>query len=150
MSKTTTKLSDLVPARTAGQLPSSRTESLLTDALASDDIDTVKANLMHVWGHYQSLEFFINDVEANIKALNGALNDPDVENDIDPITLAAGFYNTAGIGMAYETAHESGGLGMLLGLTVPESLRLAYSDLDFSDPSETDNIAKAVDLDTDD
>ena len=62
MTAITNTLDILLPLTPAGALPSSRTEDMLQDALDSDNIDVVKAQLAHIWGHYQSLEFMLNSL----------------------------------------------------------------------------------------
>jgi len=129
---TTTKLSDLIPPRTAGSLPSSRTEGLLAQALESDDIDEVKAQLVHIWGHYQSLEFFLNDRAGIAETIRNA-QAADLEQDVDPVDLVIGFLSTGGTDMAYDLAHNALN-GVAAGYTVPEALRVIYSHLDHTDP----------------
>lgn len=144
-----TKLSDLIPARTSGALPSSRTERLLTEALESDDINTVKAQLVHVWGHYQALEFFLSGVTANKETLQAALDDPALEHDIDPLDLAIGFFATGAVDIAYDAAHQTGMLTSLLGMTVPQALRMMFDYLDHSDPEREEAEAAHAPIDLD-
>lgn len=129
-----TKLQDVLPLRTAGALPSSRTEDMLADALASDNIDAVKAQLTHVWAHYQSLEFALNLAAqpAGIKAIQDATREEGLE-DADPVAVTARAIATVILEGAYETAHQIG-LFLSLGMSAPDALRTLYADLDFSDP----------------
>lgn len=141
------KLSDMLPARTAGALPSSRTQSLLEEALASDNIDDVKAQLVHVWAHYQSLEFMLVGWEANKKTVEAALEDPDVEVDVDPAEIPYRFFATGAIDIAYDNAHSVGFFMGLLGMPVTEALRNIYDHLDFNDPErEAAEALKALDF----
>lgn len=129
-----TKLSDLLKNRTAGALPSSRTEDMLTQALESNDIDEVKGQLMHVWAHYQSLEFSLNDVTLNAQVLREAKAHTET-HDVDDIELAVHFFAAPQLETAYEAAHQVNtviALGMAK--TVPDALRVIYRDLDHSDP----------------
>ena len=148
MSETTTKLSDLVPARTAGELPSSRTYQQQLDAMASDDINSVKAQLAHVWAHYQSLEFLLSGVAHNKETISLALNDEDVENDISELDLALGFFAVGAVGIAYHMAHESMGIAQLFfGGDVQAALRELYPYLDYTDPAKIEVVdTDAIDL----
>lgn len=135
MTEATIKLSELIAPRTAGALPSSRTVSLLDEALASDDIDVVKAQLVHVWAHYQSLEFILNGAAENIETINNARSSDRVENDVtNDLELAAGYFATGAIDVAYENAHSIGFFMQVLGLSPMDALKMIYTTLDYSDP----------------
>lgn len=119
-----------VPLRTAGALPSSRTQDMLQAALDEEDIEQVKAQLKHVWGHYQSLEFILNSHELHANALRAV----QAQNpDIDIATLAARYYASVVLDQAYENAHATLFL-VQFGITVPQALRAIYKELDYSDP----------------
>lgn len=124
----TTKLSELAPERTTDQLPSTSTESLLIEALASDDIDEVKAELRHVWGHYQSLEYFLSDTANIINAARLMMADSAVDNDLDPIELVARLSASEVIDQAYENAHSAIGFRNILGLEMPDAVRFIYNN----------------------
>lgn len=131
---TTSTLDAALPLRTAGALPSSRTEDMLADALASNDIDAVKAQLVHVWGHYQSLEFALNSLtlpEA-AESFREAATEEGLQDE-DPITVALRAVAGPILEGAYDTAHAIG-FFLSMGLTAPDALRQLYPDLDHSDP----------------
>lgn len=131
----TRKLSDLIATRTAGALPSSRTFGQTEAALASDNIEEVKAQLSHVWAHYQALEYIVHDRAANAETIRNALADETVENDVeDLIDLVTGYFATGAIEIAYGTAHSTLPLISILGLDVQAALRELLPQLDYSDP----------------
>lgn len=145
-----TTLSSLVPKRTAGALPSCRTEGMLANALASDNIDEVKAQLMHVWAHYQSLELLLHNREYNSGILALAKEETPI-HDLDDADLALGFFATGAIEVAYDNAHAvTDILDADLAETVPQALRVIYPDNDYSDPerdlvdNDIEDLLKAV------
>lgn len=128
------KLSDLILRRTAGALPSSRTSSILDNTLKSNDIDLVKAQLMHVWAHYQALEFMVHDRDTVATIIAKAKLET-TEHDVSDIDLILGYYATGAIDVAYDIAHSTSDVIQAgRASTVPEALRFIFSDLDFSDP----------------
>ena len=130
---TTPKLDEVLPLRTAGALPSSRTEDMLAEALASDDIEHVKAQLQHVWGHYQSLEFALVEAAANTTGIRDGILEYGLQDE-DPVDIVARIIALPVLEQAYNAAHRSLD-GVAIGMTVPDTLRLIYSDLDHSDPA---------------
>lgn len=142
-----TDLNTALPFRTAGALPSSRTEGLLADALESDDIDVVKHHLIHTWLHYQSLEFALASEDKNAEAIREFVTNHDIDHkpEIEVVTRA---YATGILEAAYDVAHEtlSDPLFLLGITTAPQSLRTFYPGLDFTDPESE----PAIDLDDSD
>ncbi|AYN56937.1 hypothetical protein HOU45_gp52 [Microbacterium phage Armstrong] len=137
-------LDAVLPLRTHGALPSSRTEDQTVRALESDNIDEVKAQLAHVWAHYQSLEFIVNAVSKNLEgidvaATNGILPYADAE-------VALRVLATEGIEGAYQLAHATMDYIAFLGMTPPDAVRAVYAGagFDFSDPEREGAVDKAI------
>lgn len=104
---------ELMP-RTVEDLPSTRTESLLYVALESDDIEVVKANLTHVWLHYQSLELAVANAANVEESLEELSKNPAFDQDLPPFSLAARFFSSVVILNAYELAHRAGAFARML------------------------------------
>lgn len=146
-----TKLSDLSPVRTAGALPSTRTEDVLyTNAMESEDLATVKAILHHVWSHYQALEFLLHGRDMNQAVLQQAKAGAELDGlDIDRTDseLAVDYFATGAIETAYAVAHmvndiiEAG-----LADTAPQALRVVFNDYDYSDPAREVSDAELADF----
>lgn len=152
------KLSEASPKQTAGQLPSSVTKPTLLDAaLKSDDIDTVKAALRHVWFHYQALELNLHDRQTNLdmfKAVRTAVEDGTYVDDVqDEFEIATGFMAIGMIEAAHDEAHKAAFLSSILGLDPTETFKgIGYSHLDFSNPDldfTDEDAAKLLQTDTD-
>lgn len=122
------KLSTIAKPYNRDQVPSTATEQMLADALASDNIDTVKAHVAHIWAHYQSLEFFLTNTAVNLKALRSALEEPRVENDLDPVEFLVNYYAGPAVLLAYEAAHDLDVYVHLMGMNVPDALRTYYDE----------------------
>ena len=73
MSTITDALNEAEPFRTAGALPSTRTFGMVENALESDDIDVVKAELVHTRAHSQSLEYILNAEETILTSLRTSI-----------------------------------------------------------------------------
>lgn len=136
-----TNLDAQLPARTAGSLPSTRTFGMVEDALASENIDEVKAELIHTRAHYQSLEYMLNSeariIETILKANENAANDPEQpapETFEETVRLIVRLYSSVITDSAYDTAHSVGFFMGVLGMDLQEALRTLYDDLDHRDP----------------
>lgn len=135
----TKTLDELIPASTAGDLPSSRTFDQLEEAMLSDDILSVKSQLLHIWVHYQALECVLSDEQmnaANIRKTVESLGiDPTGENVID---LIARVYANAVVLAGYESAHLVGEVMRGTGGSLEAAMQMVFSSLDFtpSDPTE--------------
>jgi hypothetical protein len=136
-----------LPLRTHGALPSSRTESQTEEALASDDIELVKAQLAHVWGHYQSLEFIVNAVKQNFEGVAGLVDTGFIRADDTKLGAEVALRVLAGKGIegAYKLAHFSMDL-VAVGASPAEAIRAVYdgAGFDFSDPQREDQIDKLI------
>lgn|GEM_PF-5957228 len=138
MSDFTDKLNQTFPVRTAGALPSTRTYGMVEEALASDDIEVVKAELVHSRAHYQALEYMLNSEARLIETfLDGLANDPETpkpETTEDVVRILARVYGTVVLEAAYDTAHSTGFFMGVLGMDLQTALQNLYADLDWSDP----------------
>ena len=131
------KLDKVAPKRTAGALPSTRTFSMVADALASEDIDQVKGELQHTRAHYQSLEYMLNHDEQIAKTIIESFSDPECpvpETVEDAVRLTTRVFASAVLDAAYDNAHAIGFFVQVLGRDVQQALQSLYSELDFSDP----------------
>lgn len=139
MSTITDALNEVEPIRTAGALPSSRTNDMVEDALSSDDIDQVKAELTHSRAHYQSLEFLLNDEATILATLQDSIEVGEYPTPTTPaeaLELAVRIYSKVVIEVAYDNAHRIG-IFMAMGMSVQEALQTLYSNLDHTDPERT-------------
>lgn len=130
------ELNTLLPLSTAGALPSSRTEGMLQEALDTDDIQHVKSQLAHIWGHYQSLEFMVNALATDPADVIKAAHDTGIiETVAEAEAMHAAFRIAAEVFLlqAYQAGHTALD-GLSYGLSVPDSLRNLYPQLDHSDP----------------
>lgn len=137
MSTITAALESVAPRRTAGALPSSRTNDMVETALESDNIEAVKTELTHSRAHYQSLEFLLNDETAILESLRASIaagEFPTPTTVDEALELAVRIYANVVIDAAYDNAHEVALPMAVLGLSVQESLQSLYSHLDHSDP----------------
>lgn len=139
MSNETIPLSEMIPLRTAGALPSQRTkDALLTQALESDNIDLVKALMTHVWHHYESLELMLHDRESHkemFEKINAGIEAGAYDLDVSRDEMFIGYMATGLIENAYTLSHQAGGMADLMGITPQDALpKLAFGNLDFSDP----------------
>lgn len=143
-------ISESMPERTAGALPSQRTkDTLLTQALESDDIETVKALMVHVWHHYESLELMLHDRAGNrelFEKLDADVAAGLVDIDVTDRELYIGYMATGLIENAYVVSHQSGSLAAMFGYTPQDALpKFGYPSLDYSDPEREltdDELAK--------
>lgn len=141
MSNNNIQLDNIIPLRTAGALPSSRTEDMLETALASDNIDAVKTELEHVWAHYQSLEFMLNATAQNSAAIDGSvkeiLGDEGYATATPAELIEAATRVVAGpvLENAYLVAHHAGFGARVTDSTISSALRECYPQLDHTDPA---------------
>ncbi|QOP64291.1 hypothetical protein QDW16_gp13 [Microbacterium phage Quenya] len=152
------RLDEKLPKRTAGALPSTRTFGMVTEALASEDVEQLSHELQHTRAHYQSLEYMLNNEDQIVETILGSWDAgaaPEPTTVEEAVRLTARVFATEVLEAAYDTAHNTGFFIAVLGMTVQEALQTLYSDLDFSDPerelSEADLQALATPVvDTDD
>lgn len=147
MSTITDALNEAEPFRTAGALPSTRTFGLVEDALESEDIDVVKAELAHTRAHYQSLEYTLNDEETILTELRTSIAEGEYPTPTTPdeaLELAVRVYSTAIVEVAYANAHNIDFFVVALGMHVQDALKQLYSNLDFSDPEVDRAIAELL------
>ncbi|WIC89476.1 hypothetical protein SEA_BAJUNIPER_53 [Microbacterium phage BAjuniper] len=137
MTTFTDALNEKLPTRTAGALPSSRTNGMVTDALASEDVEALSHELIHTRAHYQSLEFMLSDEGRAFEVLKQGIADGEVPEPTtvdEAIQLALRFSATVALEAAYDTAHSTGFFIAVLGMDVQGALRQLYPHLDHSDP----------------
>ena len=156
MSTFTEKLDAALPLPTAGSLPSSRTFSMVSDALESSDIDEVKGELQHSRAHYQSLEYMLNNEADIVKTIleSFELGDevaPTPKTVEEAVRLTVRVFATEVLMAAYDSAHQIGvpmamGLGvpMAMGLDVQQALQMLYSNLDHTDPARVTDAESAA------
>lgn len=142
-------LAAMLPQRKAYQLPSVQTEHQLEVALEADDIESVKSQLVHVWGHYQALEILLHAADNNNDSMLGAVHtfcddqglDFDSLTATQALTLAQRITATEFVDFAYDITHQTTLAIVLGGLTMPEAVKSGFSQLDFTDPDkpETDD-----------
>lgn len=132
-----TALDEKLALRTAGALPSSRTFGMVTDAIASGDVEALTMELQHTRAHYQSLEYMLNSEDRAFEVITQGIADGEVpapETVEDAIRLALRFTATVALEAAYDNAHQTGFFIAVLGMDVQTALQQIYGELDFSDP----------------
>ena len=147
MSTITDALNEAEPFRTAGALPSTRTFGMVENALESDDIDVVKAELVHTRAHYQSLEYILNDEETILTSLRASIAAGEYPTPTTPdeaLELAARVYSKVIVEVGYDNAHNIGFFVGVLGMSVQDALKQLYTTLDFSDPDAESEVDRAV------
>ena len=107
MSTITDALNEAEPFRTAGALPSTRTFGMVENALESDDIDVVKAELVHTRAHYQSLEYILNDEENILTSLRTSIAEGEYPTPTTPDEAEA----PRAAGQGVESAQPPGDVG---------------------------------------
>lgn len=137
------KLDEALPPTTAGDLPSSLTYHQMEAALAETDIDMVKAQLIHVWAHYQALEFMLAGEALNIAATKETIKELHLE-DVDLHDLTARVYSNGIILAAYEAAHLAGKIMFASGVPIGLALRTLFTDLDHVKTRDAKEAASAT------
>lgn len=131
------RLDQLNPARTAGSLPAARTMVQVESALASDNIDAVKAELEHTRAHYNSLEYALFSARAAKQTLLDGIESglyPTPSSTAEAIELTLRIVAEDTIEAAYDIAHMAGDAANRAGVPVEDAIRAGFSNLDFSDP----------------
>ena len=148
MSTFTEKLDAALPLPTAGSLPSSRTFSMVSDALESSDIDKVKGELQHSRAHYQSLEYMLNNEADIVKTILESFEfgdevAPTPKTVEEAVRLTVRVFATEVLMAAYDTAHQIV-LPTAMGLDVQQALQMLYGDLDHTDPARVTDAESAA------
>lgn len=133
----------------AYQLPSVKTQdSLLNEALASDEPEFIKSVLLHTWLHYQALEFALASYDFNKTAFEEGVEEHGLTDLLatDPAAVASQVIGTNLILSSYQAAHMAQFVGALTGEDdLALALRTMYEGLDFEAPAE--DTADIIDTD---
>ena len=152
-------LDAVLPRHTAGSLPSSRTHLNVLDVLKSEDVDGLRAEIMHANAHYQSLEYMLNNEDELLRIVLQSFDPGEVsypaprpESVEEAVRLTLRVVGNVALVSAYSIAHSAMGVRAISGMDVQRALQMLYSDLDFSDPDNelTDEDLAALLLPEDD